>query len=317
MVQAPAAVVLFIATAVFRACLAHADGSVAVADAQIRADDAVANQCDVDTQDCPSDRLRASSGPSLLQWRSNSGNQPASFSPSGMQLDASVIRYEPEAWNGVLNVAKSHNCYEYALNDVDRTAASKCEHVLEKGQRHSKCRKWFHIPGFYWQSSAHRNTPMKRYRKSTADCHHVLERVKRDNRGVAVWKNSRGSTLEHDDECPASNQYMAALVVDPDMHSFHFYRRDHACLETGQTGLCWSHKPGILNVTRFDSSGNEISDLRKADRRWGKHKKKLYKDICGYFCLPGNQQKSTHSAFFEKNPRRRNYGHHHHHRKSQ
>lgn len=68
------------------------------------------------------------------------------------------------------------------------------------------------------------------------------------------------------------------------------------CLNEENKGKrCWSHKPGILNATRFDAKGKEIYNLHKADRSYGKHS---YTDVCGFFCVPSNDVASTHSDFY-------------------
>jgi len=214
------------------------------------------------------------------------------------------IEFEPEQWNANPAVLRSHNCYEYSLNDLDNTAASHCGEMLEKNPSNKKqCRRWFHIPGYrYHQHDLHEAV---RFNKSTVTCEHMLKRVALDGAGTLLWSGpdgkptkeygpKSGKSWKHSDQCP-DGSYMASLVVQPGKR-FHFYRRDHMCLNPeNKDKRCWSHKPGILNATRFDSKGHEIVNLLKADRSYGKHS---YTDVCGFYCVPSNKLAMTHSEFF-------------------
>jgi len=215
-----------------------------------------------------------------------------------------VVQFEPERWNHNRAVLRSHNCYEYSLNDLDSQAAHHCSSMLHHNPLKIKqCRRWFHIPGYrYHQHDLHEAV---RFNRSVITCENMLERVALDGQGVLLWSGPNmqptkkygtkaGKSWKHDDSCP-QNSYMAALVVQPKKR-FHFYRRDHMCLDKGnQNKRCWSHKPGILNATRFDASGHEIVNLFKADRKYGKHS---YNEVCGFFCVPSNNMATTHSEFY-------------------
>jgi len=218
-----------------------------------------------------------------------------------------AVVFEPDHWNHDEAVLRSHNCYEYMLNDIDRQAAHNCVEMLKKKPSDTKifkqCRRWFHIPGYqYHQHNLHEAV---KFNKTTVTCKSMMARIASDGAGALLWSGrdkqptteygpKSGQSWKHDDHCP-DGSYMGALVVQPNRR-FHFYRRDHECLEPENKGKrCWSHKPGILNATRFDSKGNEIFNLFKADRSYGKHS---YTDVCGFFCVPSNKLHSTHSDFY-------------------
>jgi hypothetical protein len=64
-------------------------------------------------------------------------------------------------------------------------------------------------------------------------------------------------------------QHQVALAIRPG-RDFHWYRKD-------KSGT-WSHKPGQLQATNLDYSGNVITDPRTADRGF-------YTVFCGCFCV--------------------------------
>jgi len=223
----------------------------------------------------------------------------------GLLRPSEEVTFEPEVWNAAPEVRRSHNCYEYSLNDIDRNAARGCGRALGAGRSansaaRKRCRRFFHIPGYYYQRrTQHHTTHVQHFKHTDVMCQVLMARVASDNERSIVLRRSDGEVLQHDDHCPHNSHYMAALVVDPKA-SFHFYRRDHICKEQEFAGkLCWSHKPGIMNATRFDGAGKAIPDLRTADRSHGKGKyRREYSAICGYYCVPQNGVQITHSASF-------------------
>ena len=47
--------------------------------------------------------------------------------------------FEPERWNKNKYIRKSHNCYSYALNIIDRKLTRRCKHIIkEKKQRRKR-----------------------------------------------------------------------------------------------------------------------------------------------------------------------------------
>jgi hypothetical protein len=236
--------------------------------------------------------------------KSPSTNQKSQPAKNDNDKESMSVEYEPDRWNQNPAVLRSHNCYEYSLNDLDDSAAHHCEGMLHNDPANKKqCRRWFHIPGYrYHQHDLHE---VVRFNKTSITCDNMLERVALDGKGALLWSGpdnqptkeygaKTGKSWKHDDHCP-NGAYMASLVVQPEKR-FHFYRRDHLCLNPeNKNKRCWSHKPGILNATRFDAKGDEIVDLFKADRRYGKH---AYNKVCGFFCVPSNKLASTHSEFY-------------------
>jgi len=236
-------------------------------------------------------------------------------SPNLSQKRKKAVVFEPHQWNSHEAVLRSHNCYEYMLNDIDPRAAHNCEEMLKKKPSNTKvfkeCRRWFHIPGYGYHQ--HRLHEAVKFNKSSVTCKNMMARIALDGAGTLLWSGrdnqpttkygpSSGQSWKHNDHCP-DGSYMGALVVQPNKR-FHFYRRDHECQDSENKGKrCWSHKPGILNATRFDSKGNEIFNLFKADRSYGKHS---YTDVCGFFCIPSNKLAQTHSDFYRggQKPRR-------------
>ncbi len=71
-----------------------------------------------------------------------------------------------------------------------------------------------------------------------------------------------------DNKCPNAG-HLVALVIWPNA-DYHWYRK-------GINGK-WSHKPGGTAVTNLDSSGNEITDPRSADRG-------NYTDFCTFMVV--------------------------------
>lgn len=263
--------------------------------------------------------------PSLLQvggWRvrqhfgESSGIHHTSDGDGVGHLNTSqVVQFEPSKWNSDESIKRSHNCYEYALNDIDNVAVQNCHDklasssLLKVGDEHSKhkkglstaCRQWFHIPGYdYHQTRLH--APVQ-YNRSTVTCENLLERVALDGQGVLLWAGPdrrptteypTGTSWKHEEQCP-EGAYMASLVIKPGRR-FHFYRRDHECTKPENKGRwCWSHKPGILDATNLDASGKEMPDLHLANRSYGP---RSYSDVCGFFCVPSNLVAQTKSDFY-------------------
>merc|ERR1719379_1473974 len=230
---------------------------------------------DVEVTACSAIAVRSHSpGYSLLQIGKEKGHLERQLSRT--------VNFEPGKWNDELPLRKSHNCYEYALNDVDKVAVNHCNHLLKEHGRSSatykKCRRYFHIPGYhYHQRGLHKAV---KFNRTSVTCPNVMQRVALDGTGALIWAGEDGVTptkdvdnrgvksWSHDDQCP-KDYYMASLVIKPHQR-FHFYRRDRPCTEAKNKGkLCWSHKPGLLNVTHLDAQKNEIPDLHAADRSYG------------------------------------------------
>lgn len=276
---------------------------------------ALADAAQTPNTDAPRCTLAAEVGGELDTWADELGvPHPVSLlqiAKDKGHLSRSVVQFEPAKWNGILPLRKSHNCYEYALNDIDSTAVDQCSRLIKAhgrtGKTYKKCRHFFHIPGYHWHQKGLKK-PLReavKFNHSACTCQNVLQRVALDGKGALLWADehrkptkavdNRGvKSWKHDDLCP-KDHYMASLVVRPH-HRFHFYRRDRPCADPENKGkLCWTHKPGLLNVTHLDGSKKEIPNLHAADRSYGKHS---YNEVCGFFCVPSNNVAETHSDFF-------------------
>lgn len=42
------------------------------------------------------------------------------------------IIYEPQKWNDDIFIRKSHNCYSYALNIIEKKRINECKQQLKK-----------------------------------------------------------------------------------------------------------------------------------------------------------------------------------------
>lgn len=52
-----------------------------------------------------------------------------------------MTTFEPHKWNGNKYIQKSHNCYSYAFNNIEKELEEKCR------KRKKSCRKIFRQPG--------------------------------------------------------------------------------------------------------------------------------------------------------------------------
>jgi len=166
-------------------------------------------------------------------------------------------KYNSKKWNKNRYIRKSHNCYAYFLNKIDKYTKNKCK----KKSRKQKC-EWTQ-PGYYsgW-SKLNKNTHRK--------CKTMNKRVLSDNKHIFT------TTMKK--KCP-NNYYMGALAVYPNK-DYHFYRQDH--------DNYWSHKNADKKATRYDASGKLIKDPKRANR---KYKKYNYKHFCNYYCVPVQSRK--------------------------
>ena len=166
--------------------------------------------------------------------------------------------FEPERWNKNKYIRKSHNCYSYALNIIDRNLSKRCKYILKRKKTKKKkvdCGVLKPQPGAYSKTIKSRG----KY-----NCKKVTYRMIKDN---PVMK-----PIAKGVPCPL-NYYLIAMVCIPDGSDYHFYRQD-------ASGL-WSHKNGGNVARNTDDSGNLIYDPEKADR--GK-----YTIFCGYYTVPND-----------------------------
>ena len=177
-----------------------------------------------------------------------------------LQIDAPP--FEPKKWNSNKWLRNPHNCYTYALNKIDPRLTAECERIKCEMKNHLKPQ-----PGYY--AGEQRVDDKSKY-----SCDLVMDRVFKDNPKFIKKDNMK---------CP-KGYYSAALAVHPGL-TYHFYKQD-------PDGF-WSHKDGATDAKRYDADENFILDPKKANRHY--KGKKIdgqvvnYKDFCGYFCVPKDQ----------------------------
>ncbi len=163
-------------------------------------------------------------------------------------------KYSQKKWTRSKYIKRSHNCYSYFLNKVNKKITNACKKTLKK---HKKCT--MPQPGL-----------VKKY-KSNPDrsltCKALHRRIKADNKMIFKTTAKR--------RCP-KHYYKGALAVNKH-RTYHFYRQD-------RSGY-WSHKDGPKKPTIYDRSGNRIKDPRKADRNYKEDK---YPRFCSYYCVPSS-----------------------------
>lgn len=166
--------------------------------------------------------------------------------------------FEPARWNEKKELRETHNCFAYAMNVHDPKQVQAC---LQDPQ----CNVPFHQPG---SASGHPRFSSQRLKT----CPNMVARLLGDNPAMKLTK--------FQDKCPAGTSKIA-LVVDPD-EDYHFYRQDK--------GGMWSHKPGGMPVTEFDSHGKKIYDPALCGRNYDSPSSKLNYDVfCSYMCVPRNK----------------------------
>ncbi len=164
--------------------------------------------------------------------------------------------YQPEKWNSDINLQSSHNCYAYALNDIQASRTEKCKHLLKKGAE--TCVSLRPKPGTYSGNGG-----------SEMTCPALESRIMADN----PLNQSRRTRQA---KCPP-HYYKIAFAVNPNK-SYHFWRQD-------ATGM-WSHKDGGGPVRDTDESGKTITSPETADRG-------QYTEFCGYLHVPKNYHDTT------------------------
>lgn len=158
------------------------------------------------------------------------------------------------SYNENLFVRESHNCYTYFLNLKSKNAVELCK----KDFNHYKmCRRA--QPGYL--------SGFPILKKKDYACPIIEKRTLSDNPNIYKLKSIR-------DKCDP-RFYKGAMVVAPG-RDYHYYRFN-------DDGF-WSHKPGYKPSTRYDSDNNIILDPKAASRNYGGTLN--YKDFCGYFCVP-------------------------------
>ncbi len=168
-------------------------------------------------------------------------------------------KFDPLRYNGDAAIYKSHNCYSYSMNVLDRKLVELCR---KKGENYS-CRQNFHQPGALNGSRYALNAVERRA------CP-VVEKLMIDDNPEVV-------KTDFYSKCPKGKSKIA-LVVDPG-EDYHFYRQD-------SDGM-WSHKDGSNKVKRFDALKRPIFNPEYASRDYEWQGSDLnYTDFCGFYCVP-------------------------------
>jgi hypothetical protein len=181
-------------------------------------------------------------------------------------LNEYEIEYNPDFWNKKPNLKNSHNCYTYFLDNQINPVMQKCKKLTDD-DKSDKCGDLKPQPGDFYML-VNNGSLDKKNRKYT--CKDMTNKVLQDNQSI--------KKTTFDKKCPVGS-YKGALVVDPG-NTYHFYRQN--------ADGTWSHKPGVLDVTNIDASGNKIYFPHIADRNYreGKSSGINYTDFCNYFCIP-------------------------------
>jgi len=172
---------------------------------------------------------------------------------SGVEPD-----YEPDRWNLNTKFKKTHNCFAYAMNVLDKRQLSKC--------KKDDCNVSFHQPG---EASGYRRFSDG----NPKTCPNLIARVIGDNPSIVM--------SDFTSKCPPSTSKIAIIIDESD--DYHFLRQD--------SNQFWSHKPGMMNVTNVDALKHKIWDPKLSFYDYRVHKKgKLNYDIfCSYMCVPRNK----------------------------
>lgn len=174
--------------------------------------------------------------------------------------------YNPSKWTNNFYVQNSHNCYAYALDDLDINIAKTCKKIYPTKKT---CVSLRPKPGAYNKY----NIP----NKERMTCKGLRESILKDNK--EIYKiNSNNKKCK-------SNYYKIAFAVQPKM-TYHFYRQDNDC--------SWSHKDGPKKPTQLDTSKKKIYDPKFANRKYDHVN---YSDFCGYLCVPENHYKKTNMTY--------------------
>ena len=161
--------------------------------------------------------------------------------------------YEPSKWNEDIFIRKSHNCYSYALNIIQKRRATKCQ--KKNNKKKSVCLR------------KQPNNINKR--DESHNCEDLMNNILKEYPEIKkTTKNSR---------CPEGFYRVALFLLNrKDNHhltlnDFHFYRQD-------SNGF-WSHKDGWRKATNKDKHGRLIRDPEIVENE---NESKL----CTYFIFP-------------------------------
>ena len=160
-----------------------------------------------------------------------------------------------------MKIRYSHNCYAYALNDINNDLLDICENKF--------CRGVNPQPGHYCNSNFIVNT-----------CYQLKARMLCDNPYIYE--------IDFDTKCK-KKYYKIGLASQTNM-LYHFYRQN-------SYGL-WDHKDGGMKTSMYDSNNLVIINPELSNRNYDKYRN--YNIWCGFFCVPINSHIKTNMSRIHK-----------------
>jgi hypothetical protein len=170
--------------------------------------------------------------------------------------------YNFSKWTDDFYLQNSHNCYAYALDDVDNDRTNFCKKIYPITKT---CVSLRPRPG----TQAKYKIPFE----ERMTCKGLEASILADNKEIYKPKSKN----EKCKDC----YYKIAFAVEP-QKTYHFYRQD--------SDGSWSHKDAGMKPTKLDASNNPVIDPELANRHY-KHAN--YKSFCGYLCVPENHHRTT------------------------
>ena len=167
-----------------------------------------------------------------------------------IHLSGNEPMYDPDKYNKYKGIKESHNCFSYALDDIN----------LPKKCTKKACDVSYPQPGFYSGYPKWNDIKGKR-------CPDLLARLIGDIPEIKI------TTFE---KKPIKGMRKIAIVVDKNK-DYHFYRQD--------SNGYWSHKPGGGNVTNLDATDRPIFNPELASRYYPKHGLN-YDFFCSFLMIP-------------------------------
>jgi len=170
------------------------------------------------------------------------------------------VKYNPDAWNKDPYIQYSHNCYQYALDDIDKDLRNRCYHNIKK--KFKTCGNLRSRPGHTTKKSIYSG------KKISQNCNIMDKGILEDNKNI--YKIDEKNSCKKD-------YYKIAVAIKPG-ETYHFWRKDG--------NGSWSHKDAGNKVSDKDYNGKRIVDPKYSNR--GKYSK-----FCNYYCVPENYKSKT------------------------
>lgn len=174
--------------------------------------------------------------------------------------------YEPDKWNKNIGIKKSHNCYTYALNIINKKQAKLCLKWMKHNQN-KKC-NWVKAQ----VGMKHLKIIREKYQFKNLSCSKIKKRLLKENPFLIYLKKNQNIPYGY---------YKIALYLKNNFEDYHFYRQD-------KDGI-WSHKNGHRRVKRTDEKGRIIYNIKKADHG-------IFHIFCGFFACPIDLKKKKISV---------------------